>query len=282
MSDTYKHMMEEVSLSPQAKQRFLGKLVTAKPNTAKRVFRAAALAACLCLTIVTAVFAMDTLFDLGLLEIVKRPLAGTQEPGIGYNVDFYAPTPRPVTDFAEKWQNLDGSVSLEYDSWDAAKADLGLKLADNTVLLEAYSPLESLYYDSDSPVHCYGHYTGQDGQLYFARVMAAYQDGNTTVFVNGIATADHATVSADRLQTLRHSEVIYPEEDVEAITTEEYTGANGLTATIATIRLVDKAQPNLEAVFMANGISYRVQVYPSRTLEDSKAELIRILDGFLF
>ncbi len=283
MRETYQSMMEELTISQKSAQEMEKKLEAAVPRRlSARAIRAAVIAACLCLAIPVVGLAADHIFGLGILETMKRPVATTQEAGQGYNVTFETLTILPVTEFSSNWASLNGTATPVYASWEAAAADLGLELADNTVLSQAPYKQDTTDLLGVGETHCYGLYHGMAGQLYCAEVVACYANGDSWVTLAAKAVAQHDSFTEERLKNMHDSWVTVPQKDVVSITSQAHMTEHGIPVTIVISEFAEDKAPSCEAAFAVDGISYRVFLYGADTVAKGVEELIRVVEGFAF
>lgn len=285
MHNSYRKMMQQHCLSEQAKQAFYYNLSRTEKKSCKPFFLKAAIALMCALVLLPLTGqAVKMAFGVSFVEI----FTGTGQGGTGYEVTYPVFENRPLSDFSEEIQSIDGYKLETCTTWQQAEEKLGITLANNAFLQgEAVTKVygydlkeEGIY----APAHCYVSYTGKDQQLYRAEIAAAYSYNNINITIRTVVTCDHPAVSQEELQQIHGSRIVYRTENVEEITQEQYTAANGVTATVVTVDQVGSRPTRYEAGFSANGASYRITVNGSRNGQDGEARetLIEILEGFVF
>ena len=285
MHNSYRKMMQQQCLSEQAKQAFYYNL----PRTEKKSYRPFFLKAAIAVVCVLVLLpltgrAVKMAFGVSLVEI----FTGAGQDKTGYEVTYPVFENRPLSDFPEKIQKTDGYRLTVYTTWQDAEEELGITFVNNPFLHGEMFTKEYAYNLKEegifSPAHCYASYNGQDNQLYRAVITAAYGHKNMHITVRTTVTCDHPAISQEENGRLHGSSVMYKAEDVESVTQEQYTAANGVTATVVTVDQIGGKPTRYEAGFSANGASYRITVNGSRTGQDGEARetLIQILEGFVF
>ncbi len=288
MTNAYRKFMKQQHMSEQAKQAFYYNLQRTG-NHKKHSFipKIAIVAACILILVSATVYAAENIFGISFVKVITGVTSNGQS-GTGYEVTYPVFDNRPLSDFSEEIQRVDGYKLETYSTWQQAEKKLGLTLVNNSflqgeMLTKAYAydlKEEGIY----APVHCYASYTGEDHQLYRAEIAAAYGYKNIYITIRTIVTCAHPAISQEEMQQMHGSSVIYKTENVEKITQEQYTAANGVKATVVTVDQIGGKPTRYEAGFSANGASYRITVNGSRTGQDEEAKntLIQILEGFVF
>lgn len=290
MNNAYRKMMEQQSLSAEAKQAFCRNLLQEKPKRGKSVLLKTAIAAvCVAALLPVTVFAVENIFGVSLVKsVIGRTSTGDE--GIGYEVTYTGTSARPLTDFAEAVRAVDGSVTKVYDSWQDAEAELGITLVNNDVLFgEGVTKEASYNLKADGlpeRVHCFATHQGKDGQLYRATVTAGYRMDDMSVTLRSSVSCEHPAIPAEQVENMHWSGVLYEGDDVAEIQQEQYTAESGLTATILSVARTEGRSTDYEATFTANGASYRITI-DSNVRDDSrdaeaKEKLIEVLEGFEF
>lgn len=288
MSNPYRNLMEQKCLSEQAKQNFYSKLAHEDVKKPHRFsLKAAIIAACILLMIPITALAVENIFGISIVQIITgRMLDG--KPGTGYEVSYPTATARPLSDFPEELQTVDGNKTVIFKSWQEAEAELGFTLVNNEILTSA-DMIKSTAYDLryegiGERVHCYTRYNGKDGQLYRATVTAAYLYKQTAITLEATVTCSHPAISKEQEQQMHYSATLYEEADVEQISQEQYTTQNGITATIVILERSGNKPNDYAATFFANGASYQITIHSYDAIRDSwtKDTLINILEAFVF
>ena len=290
MSNSYYEMMRQQSMSPEGKQAFYYKLTQKSCGKATVYVKRAVIAAvCIALLVPVTVLAVESIFGISIVKRVTGMLSVGRE-GVGYEITYPEALSRPLTDFAQELQTFDGHVTKAYDTWQDAEAELGITLLNNPVLQREGVQKEPSYNLREiglgPRVHCFASFSGLDGQLYRATVTAGYRYDNMSVTVGSVVTCEHPKITAEEERDMHWVRVLYEQTDIEEITQEQYTAANGITATIVSIEKTKGGMQEYEATFSANGASYRITVDPNARNGDrneaAKAYLIEILNGFVF
>ena len=104
MKERYRNMMEQMSLSEQAKAAFEQKLETVRPMKKRtRVLRVALIAACACLVLIGGAFAAEFISNAVILEFFAGKTISEQEsPRDGYAVTFPSLKQYAVDEFSEE------------------------------------------------------------------------------------------------------------------------------------------------------------------------------------
>ncbi len=283
MNEIYKSMIVQQKLSEEAKAAFYEKLECARiKKQAKPVLRWAAIAACILLLIPVTVLAVENIFGIVLLNRSEQVIVNDQ-PGIGLEIRFDNVLPHPITAFSQRLQTLDQNSVFYYDSWEKAEEDLGISLLSNTVCTNENTVQVNYYTEEKSMLrkHCEGTYRCTDGQLYYAKISAAYQRDKVTFLVNAEITAEHPTVTQKQLQQYHGTSIAYYQSYDPNVTTKHYTTKNGIPTTVCTIDLGNLAE--YTAYFAVNNISYEVRIVGSEGIYDDSViypVLCNVLDGF--
>ena len=288
MNSAYRKMMEQQCVSDGAQQAFYEKVQSVQMRKRKPVFvKAAAIAACICLVIPLTAYAVEAIFGISVVEIIED---GTLwgKPGAGYRTNYPDAISRPLSDFPEAIQKIDGYTQKVYESWEDAENELGINLVENTFLSGEGVAKDFCYLLEVDGIkgrkHCFASYEGKDGQFYRATVTAAYRHQDMHITVRSAVTAEHPAISEEDEELMHWSGVRYDSSYVEEIVQEQYATANGINATIVTVDWTGSHATDYEASFSANGASYRITVrsYDPKQDAQSKDVLIEILEGFVF
>lgn len=290
MNNSYRSFMEQQCLSKQAKQAFYYNLQRGGHKNSLRIpIKAAAIAVCVILLIPITVFAAETIFDIGIIEIISgRTSSGKYGGRNGFETSYPSVSSRPLSDFSEKIRSVDGHTSTVYESWKAAEEDLGIILVNNTILSNE-SITKAYTYNLKAagikrPVHCYAVYNGKDHQLYRAVLTAAYRYKETHIALRATVTCKHPGIPAEEEHLLHRLGVTYESNDVTEIFREPYAAANGIRATIITVTHSANNKADYRACFAANGVSYIITAssYDLNDTEEAKYVLTDIIEAFVF
>lgn len=288
MNNPYRNLMEQQHLSEQAKQAFYYNLQHSK-QTKSHTFipKIAAITACILLLIPITAYAVEQIFGVSLVEMITG-ISSSGKDAVGYEVTYPELSNRPLSDFPEEIQIMDGNKLSTYSSWVQAEEELGITLVNNHFFADEEVTNEYAYDLKEEGifkrVHCFAYYNGLDNQFYRASITAAYRYDNMHITLRSTVTCDHPAISAEESKALHWSSAYYETEDVEQISQEEYTTTNGITANIVTVDRTGSKSTDYEAAFSANGASYRITIHSYETGRDAEVKdtLINILEGFIF
>lgn len=286
MNETYTKLMMRQRLSEEANTAFYEKLENTAPRKkTKPALQAAVIAACICLLIPVTVFAVENIFGVVIANRVEWATDKGQ-PAIGVDIRFDNIKNHPITDFSEHLRTLDDALVVYYDSWEDAEADLGIELLSNSVCTDEKTARISCYYYMDKEnslrEHCEGTYIGRDGQLYLAKISAAYQRNQVKFVVSAELTAEHPTITDAQLQGYHSTSIAYFLKYGPNATTEQYTTKNGIPVTICTVNFEDFSE--YAAYFAVNDISYKICIVGCEGVWDDSAiyaVLCEVLEGFV-
>lgn len=285
MNEIYTKLMKQQSLSQEAKAEFYEKLEHA--HTRRRVdpvLRTAVIAACVLLLIPVTILAVENIFGVVVINRVEQATVRNQ-PGVGLDIRFDNVKNHPITDFSKRLQTLKKSQVVGYESWEEAEKDLGMDLLSNSICTDGKTARIGQYTGKGNPPgkHCEGIYSCVDSQLCHARIAAAYQRGPVKFVVGAEITAEHPTVTDERLKQYHGTSIAYFEKYDPNVTTEQYVTKSGIPVTICTVDLGDMAEHT--AYFAVNDISYGVRIIGCEGSWDDSAiygVLCEILEGFTF
>ena len=288
MNNPYRNLMEQQHLSEQAKQAFYYNLQHSE-HKKKHSFipKMAAVAVCILLIIPITVYAVEHIFGVSVVEMITG-VSSRGKDAIGYEVTYPELSNRPLSDFPEEIQIMDGNKLSTYSSWVQAEEELGITLINNHFFADEEVTNEYAYDLKEEGifkrVHCFAYYNGLDNQFYRASITAAYRYDNMHITLRSTVTCDHPAISAEESKALNWSSAYYETEDVEQISQEEYTTTNGITANIVTVDRTGSKSTDYEATFSANGASYRITIHSYDKGRDAEVKdtLIKILEGFIF
>lgn len=288
MNNPYRNMMEQQHLSEQAKQAFYYNLQHSEHKEKHSfILKMAAVAVCILLLIPITVYAVEHIFGVSVVEMITG-VSSRGKDAIGYEVTYPELSNRPLSDFPEEIQIMDGNKLSTYSSWVQAEEELGITLVNNHFFADEEVTNEYAYDLKEEGifkrVHCFAYYNGLDNQFYRASITAAYRYDNMHITLRSTVTCDHPAISAEESKELHWSSAYYETEDVEQISQEEYTTTNGITANIVTVDRTGSKSTDYEATFSANGASYRITIHTYDKGRDTEVKdtLIKILEGFIF
>ena len=288
MTNTYRKMMQQQSVTDQTRQDFYRNLQNAQSKKAGFYFRKSIIAAiCVLLVIPITAYAMETIFGISVVEIVKGNTS-TGHMGTGYEVNYPDLVSRPLSDFPEEIQTMEDYRLVIYDTWEQAEEELGITLVNNTFLQSEGVTKETAYNLREEGiyrrVHCFGQYNGRNNQFYRATVTAAYRYDNMHITLRTTVTCEHPDIPKEDMYRMHWSGVQYRDHDVEEIYQEQYTAANGINATIVTVDRTRGRATDYVAAFSANGASYRITIKSYEPGRDAEAKeyLIKLLEAFSF
>lgn len=285
MHEAYKNLMEQQNPkeTPAELMESLDCVPTRKMPVYKKILIAAA---CLCLLIPTTVLAVENIFDISIVHSgPRKDLEGNDV--IGYNIDFVTEKEIPLEEIGEQWQYLEEGVATKYETWQELQTDLGYDLLDNPILEQEYHTTRSCRtFDMsfrDQGVPCTILFRSYEGQLYSFSADAAYKMGGFMVNIDTEALVENPYTPQEAKDVITAVQFIFHDEsDLERFSTEEYTAASGLTATILKDSISGSDHVSYDAFFRANGVRYTVSIYGNVNNQEQtmREELIRILEAF--
>lgn len=288
MRNNYRDLMVQQSLSDQAKQSFYQNLGNReKKNRASFVRKFAVAAVCVLLLVPITAFAVENIFGVSVVEIVKGNTA-TGKFGTGYEVDYTDITAKQLEDFPEEIRTMEDYRLVIYDSWEQAEEELGITMVNNTFLQNEAVTKERCYDLREEGIgqrlHCFGQYNGLNNRFYRATVKAAYLYDNMHITLQTVVTCAHPDIPEEKAHQMHWSGAKYRDKDVEEIYQETYQAANGIVANIVTVDRTGGKVSEYVATFSANGVSYRITIksYEPNRDEEAKENLIQILEAFVF
>ena len=104
------------------------------------------------------------------------------------------------------------------------------------------------------------------------------------ITLRSTVTCEHPAISKEREYEMHAHGVLYEDRDVAEIVQEQYLAKNGINATLITVDHIGSKTTDYEAIFSANGASYRITVHSYDKAQDMEAKntLISVLEGFVF
>ena len=130
MKDAYTKLMVQQHTSPGSDAAFFEKLDSARQQR-KPVWKAAVIAACVCLIISGCVWAAETIFGVTKVTICERPTYVDNKPGTGLDIVYENLEDYHIEDFSDHLQGLKEYEQVLHESWAAAEEYLGIDLIDN-------------------------------------------------------------------------------------------------------------------------------------------------------
>lgn len=284
MHEAYKNLMEQQHPKETTAELMesLNSVPTRKMPVYKKILIAAA---CLCLLIPTTVLAVENIFDISIVHSgPRKDLEGNDV--IGYNIDFVTTKEIPLDEIGEKWRYIDDNIPVQYESWQQLQEDMGYNLLENPVLESKYQPYTPLLqFQTEGfkkPVRCAAFYRGFEGQLWSFNASAGYIKGRYRITLTAEALVEHPNIPQDVKDVFTAVQYLLDDEsDLEKFSTEEYTAASGLTATILTYHWGNDFV-SYDAYFRANGVRYNVSMHGCHKddMEETRERMIEILDAF--
>ena len=284
MNELYVQMMRQQNLSDNAECVFFEKLQnTQRQKRTKPAFRTAIILACVLLLIPITVMAVENIFGLVVVEETGKVVIN-EKPGIGLDIRFEDIKSHPIKAFSKHLRTIEGVRTVYYDSWDTAEEDLGIDLLSNSLIDDEKTAAFACFSEKGMPYRkmCEGVYLGSDDQLYRAQISAAYKRENVVFVVKAELTAEHPSMSEERLREYHGIRIAYYEEYKPAVTTQQYVTPNGIPVTICKIDI--GKSPEYDAYFAVNDTSYTVSIVGwEGVVDDAKLHtlLCEILDGFI-
>lgn len=288
MNRAYREMMQQQCLSADAQRAFFEKAQAPQHRRkAPTIVKIAAVAACLCLLIPLGAYAVERIFGYSIVEIFENSTP-FDTPGTGYQVEHPDTFSRPLSDFSEEIREVDRFMLKAYDSWAEAEDALGIKLVENTFLsgenVQKIAAYDLRHDGLSGRQHCFTYYHGKSGQFYRAMLTAVYRYQDAQITLHSTVTAEHPEISEEDARRLHQTAVGYENADVQDITREAYTAANGIQTDIVRVEWTSGHAPEYAACFSANGASYKITVTARDPQADaeSRALLIEVLEAFVF
>lgn len=267
-------LVEEVELSGPRKQR--------RPR-----FRAAVIAACVCLALVgTGAAAVANgwikLSDITTRQINRRD--GTTLSIATAKIVSDGKTYVPWERFSQQCQDFPSSFTgmpqyKGFASWDELEAFLGLNIMDNPVLDQAKPSLHENRSSLGGRMEtgsCFAGFYGKLDEPYYVDLSAVYQfetHDSIPLYVGlytRIATGPREEQTTARIFEKTGGDMI-------ALTTETYVTPSGLEAIFITSNLGD-----IEAYFQINGVVFNIHSYcDNEHMEEGTRTVKEILDAFM-
>lgn len=289
MNDAYRALMGRQCMPEESKQAMINNLLQNQERNSRPFYLTMAnMAMCILLMIPITVLAVDSIFGISIVEIVRGNTT-TNKFETGYEVNYPGIARYQLSDFSEEIRTMEDYRLVAYDTWQQAEEALGITLMNNTFLFDKSVTKARTYnlkgQGIPDPVHCFTEYNGLDNQFYRAIVRAAYHYHDTHITIHCIVTCDHPAISDEDASGIHSFRVMHNDYLVEDISQEQYLASNGINATIITVDRGNRRAAEYTAVFFANRASYKITVmskYDGEHAAEAKENLIEILEGFVF
>ncbi len=314
MNEAYTKLMLQQDLSKDADAAFYEKLNKAQPKNRMPVWKAAVVAACICLIIPGCVWAAETIFGVTKVTQTERPTYHDNKPGTGLDIVYENIEDYHIEDFSKHLQELKEYEEVIHESWAAAEEYLGIDLVDNIHFTATDTYRRPAFMDKahlSTSVHPEKHAQtlkrfGKNAQstcwvyndqLYASRVSAEYERDHTVFFVRAMVSVDLPAEIKDDVYNYYHGySITYPDRNKEKvdINTEQYVTPSGIPMLIVTVtskgNLKDSNTSNdlayLEdcvVFFAVNNVTYSVHAHGGYSLSEEQVmpALKEFLDGFV-
>lgn len=274
MMDRYCKTMNKLTLSDSAVNDFAEKLEAAVPAKKHRLMGPLVAAACICLLIPLAVFAIKNSFG----QPRSEPITNPPRAGKGYVTSVDNIYRISLSEFSSGLQTLDGSEIVDRASFQEAEEYIGFPLLDAPSLFSGDIEKRTITLTADGKSHTYHCLTSfaGDGQLYMGHVEAYYRKGMINIDLRAQIAADHPDMTDEMLKAIHSGSRFYSSNDVRKITTEDITTQAGLPVCITTVHF--RHSKDYEANFSINGVSFVIRV-DGGSGEAEKALLLEILES---
>ena len=280
-------MMNQICLSEQSKQKFYFSSRQVESKTTRWIsVKIAAAVMCIVLLVPITVLALESVFDIAIINSIDRPNAYNC-PGVGVDVKYGNVSSRPITDFSEHLQSLADSENVTYDSWEEAQRDLGIELLDNPVCSEEKTQKIDYYVDGELVrKHCIGRYLVEDGQLSCAMLSAVYRRSSVEYQITATVTAEHPSITEDALRQYHESSATYFDTFTPQVETRQYVTKSGIPATICTVKMevAYGTFTDYKAYLAVDDVTYCVSCIGVKGRWDDErvsSVLLEVLDGFV-
>ena len=274
MMDRYCRTMNKLTLSDSATAQFYEKLEGAVPAKKHRPVGLLVAAACLCVLIPLAAFAVKNSFG----QPKSEPITNPPRAGKGYVVSVDNIYRVPISDFSPALQTLNGSEIVDRDSFQEAEDYIGFPLLDAPALFSGEIEKRTITLTADGKSHTYHCLTSfvGDGQLYMGHVEAYYRKGLININLRAKVAAEHPDMTDEMLNAIHRGGSFYIGNQVQEITTENITTQAGLPVCITTVHFGHSK--DYEANFSINGVSFFIW-FDGGSGEAEKALLLEILES---
>lgn len=274
MMDRYCRTMNKLTLSDSATAQFYEKLEGAVPAKKHRPVGLLVAAACLCVLIPLAVFAIKNSFG----QPRSEPITDPPRAGKGYVTSVDNIYRIPLSEFSPGLQTLDGSEIIDHASFQDAEEYIGFSLLDAPALFSEgiEKRTQTLTADGKSHTyHCLTSFSG-DGEVFMGHVEAYYRKDGIQIDVRAKIAADHPDMTDESLEAIHKGSTFYIGNQVREITTENFTTQAGLPVCITTIHF--RHSKDYEANFSINGVSFAIRI-DGGSGEAEKDLLLEILES---
>lgn len=226
-------------------------------------WRWAAIAACLCLALLGTAAAVN-FYGPGIVD---------GEDGFTYfqgGIAYY-----PYDDLSDEIKALESEVHFKsFDSWQAAEDFIGVDLMNNPVLdASPATQYYAVFRDEHSSVK--GRFVAtMSKRLEQVRLCGCYEIGEVNIDMYSLLFTDRCPEDWDERFWGRS----FPEGT--ELSRELYTSPNGLQTQIMEVE--EHAHDCLDclAIFSLNGVPFVVNAHSHNSMEEARAALIQVLDGF--
>ncbi len=291
MESNYRHMMGQITLDDQARERIMERLeepaAVKAPGRHIRPLRAALLAACVCLALVGSVFAGQALLgvrfhgaDQGTYKMSAGGLTGFSRGDFG----------RQMAEDIQNAPDPDGTVCQAFGSWEELETYVGMPLAYNPLLDETARLMCPT--DENDLTRGYEWYDGADPDgrplyrysMLIRRVSAELLDGS----IGADSRLDGVDIDLDvsffgQDNTPSESFPLYSAYDSEnCFRPEEYAMKNGCQAQLI-FRYADAGAGSplgCDAYFVYGGMLYRLHFNAPEGRAVAPALVQWVLDAF--
>lgn len=299
MHNTYTKLMLRQDLSGEVDAAFYEKLEKGAQKKRIPAWKAALIAACICLIIPGCVWAAETIFGVTKVTQTERP-DYYDRPGIGLDVVYENLEDYPIEAFPEHLQEMKEGEVIIQESWAAAEKYLGIDLVDNILFTADDTYCPASFGERGKNARCV--YGVADGQFFFSSIWAIFKRNNYEYWVEAMVSVEHPTVNKEDIQNYYHGySITYNNHNNLQVETLQHTTKAGIPVLIVTAtEEYDKRLGGYDwdrltdcvALFAVNNVSYKVHIHGGTfreheldryagPKEKSTAALIEFLDGFV-
>lgn len=249
-------LIEEADLRPAAKRRL------------PRLARTGLIAACLCLALI------------GTAASARFLSVGIVEGDNGYTYLQGGIIYHPYDSLSDEIKELadQPSVIKPFGSWQEAEDFIGVDLMNNPVLDMSPARTYSIRIDNGETTVNGRFLVVTTPGMYFVRTHGCYEMDEVTVNVESAYYTDH-DISRDGGWDERFYG-FHPLEGAE-LNRETYTAPSGLAAQLMAIDRPDGHRDTYLAAFSLNGVPFIVRTHSYNSLDEARAALLQVLDGFI-
>ena len=267
MNDAYTKFMLQQDMTINADSVFYEKLEKGSAKKRMPVWKAAVVAACICLIVSGCVWAAETMFGVTNVTVSERPVPINDLPHVGLDIVYENIEHYSLKEFPKHLQELEEGGIVLHDDWAAAEEYLGIDLIDNPLFTAEDTYRVAGFGEKDK--YCQGIYYVWDN-FYGAKIGSVFKRNGLSYFVGAMITADAPVEIAEEVTKYYHGTSIsyakYPNRDV-TVSTEDYVTASGIPVLIATVTgHPEKGNKKWDdlldcfACFAVNNISYTVSI----------------------